>query len=314
MRRLAVVIAAVWVGAPAAALDLALPASAQMTFEATDPAGTYFLPIAPYADDELPTLELNGRVVQQAWRLPEQAITTQQIMTPLRDQIAAAGYDTLLDCHARECGGFDFRFATQVLPAPDMIVDLLDYRFISAGKPDGGAVSYLSVLVSRANTSGYVQIVQVLPQGASAARVTFGPAVVRPLVLPEGQPLLEALNDQGHAILADLEFGSGSASLGDGPFASLEALAAYLKGDSARRVALVGHTDAVGGLDPNLDLSRRRAASVLERLVTNHGVPRAQLESSGVAYLSPVAPNNTPQGRDANRRVEVVLLSSENAN
>ena len=92
---------------------------------------------------------------------------------------------------------------------------------------------------------------------------------------------------------------------------SLQALAAFLRADPARRVTLVGHTDTVGALDRNIALSKRRAASVLERLVSAHGVPRAQIAAEGMGYLAPIASNLTPEGREANRRVEVVLLNTE---
>ena len=50
---------------------------------------------------------------------------------------------------------------------------------------------------------------------------------------------------------------------------------------------------------------------MLERLVSAHGVPRAQLDAEGMGYLSPIAPNLDAAGREANRRVEAVLLNSE---
>jgi len=81
--------------------------------------------------------------------------------------------------------------------------------------------------------------------------------------------------------------------------------------DESRRVALVGHTDAKGGLETNVALSQRRAASVLERLAGRYKVPRVQMESNGMGYLSPVANNTTREGRDANRRVEAVLLNTK---
>ena len=73
---------------------------------------------------------------------------------------------------------------------------------------------------------------------------------------------------------------------------------------------MVGHTDAEGTLSGNLELSKKRAASVLERLVSAYRVPRAQLEAAGVGYLVPRASNLTEGGRDQNRRVEVVLTST----
>ena len=291
------------------ALDLDLPGAAKMTREKLDKAGTYRLPIGPYAEDQLPTLEVEGRVTQQAWRLEAQGMTTLQIIAPLRDSLKNQGYDILLDCSGVECGGFDFRFNTSVLPAPDMFVDLFDYRFLSARKAkDGVKPDYLSLLVSRSGATGYVQLLHVQPNGGASLSVT--PSTPLPRTTSD-TPLAQSLVSQGHVSLADLDFNTGSSDLGPGPFDSLQALAAFLRADPARRVTLVGHTDTVGALDRNIALSKRRAASVLERLVSAHGVPRAQIAAEGMGYLAPIASNLTPEGREANRRVEVVLLNTE---
>lgn len=291
------------------ALDLNLPGAASMTREKVDEAGTYRLPIGPYANDSLPTLEVEGRITQQAWRLEAQGMTTLQIITPLRDTIRNQGYEILLDCSGAECGGFDFRFNTRVLPAPDMFVDLFDYRFLSARKDrDEAKPDYLSLMISRSGATGYVQLLHVQPNGGAALSVGTNTDV--PRARPD-TPLAQTLEAQGHVALPDLDFSTGSSDLGPGPFASLQALAAFLNTDPARRVTLVGHTDTVGALDQNIALSKRRAASVLERLVSAHGVARAQLAAEGMGYLAPIASNLTPEGREANRRVEAVLLNTE---
>ena len=51
--------------------------------------------------------------------------------------------------------------------------------------------------------------------------------------------------------------------------------------------------------------------TLLDRLVEGHGVPRAQLEADGVGYLAPIASNLSEAGRQANRRVEAVLLTTQ---
>ena len=111
--------------------------------------------------------------------------------------------------------------------------------------------------------------------------------------------------------MSDLRFETGSSALGDGEYESLAALADYLKSDGTKRVALVGHTDAEGSLAANIAVSKRRATSVLERLVTSYGVAAAQLEAEGMGYLAPIASNQTDQGRTVNRRVEAILVSTE---
>jgi len=49
----------------------------------------------------------------------------------------------------------------------------------------------------------------------------------------------------------------------------------------------------------------------LERLVTDYGTARNQLDAQGMGYLSPIANNATEDGRDANRRVEVIITSTQ---
>ena len=315
-------------GREAVALELTLPGSATMTREVLRDPDSYHVPVAPFTNGALPAQEVEGRILQQAWRLDKTTLTTLQMLRPLREQLGNGGFDVILDCAGQECGGFDFRFSTRIMPAPDMYVDLFDYRFLSAirGGDDqgrGAEAEYVTVVVSRSGNTGYLQITHTTPPGGdsdtlSVATERYGAAALPTIAEPNSPPpdllpedLVAALIAQGHVVLGDLDFATGSAALGDGSFASLDRLAQFLTADPSRRVALVGHTDAVGGLDPNVALSRRRAESVLDRLVQAHGVSPTQLEAGGMGYLSPIASNLTPEGREANRRVEAVLLNTE---
>lgn len=297
--------------AGAQALDLALPGNAALAREVTQEADTVTVPTGPFAQGVLPRRELAGHIVQRAWHLPASGLTTMQVLAPARTALENSGWEVLFSCADRDCGGFDFRFGMPVMPAPDMFVDLFDYRFLAARKVDGENADYVSCLVSVSGGKGYVQLVAVgidaLPQ-IESARGTSVPETV-PAVSAAPRGLVETLVGEGHVVLGDLDFGSGSATLSAGPYDSLAALAGFLKADGERRIALVGHTDAVGGLDANLSLSRERAESVRDRLAERHGAPRAQMEAAGVGYLAPIAPNTTAEGRAANRRVEAVLLS-----
>jgi outer membrane protein OmpA-like peptidoglycan-associated protein len=73
------------------------------------------------------------------------------------------------------------------------------------------------------------------------------------------------------------------------------------------KVAVVGHTDSTGDFNYNLKLSERRARTIVEALVRD-GVAANRLAAVGVGPLSPAAPNDTPEGRAQNRRVELVLI------
>ncbi|MDQ2095781.1 OmpA family protein [Rhodobacteraceae bacterium 10Alg 79] len=302
------------------ALDLTLPSNARQTASQTTAPDSARLPVAPFANGELPALTVEGRVSRTAWRIDAQGLTTLQLMAPLRAQLEKAGYEVLLDCASARCGGFDFRFGLRVIPEPDMHVDLFDYRYLLATHEGEGGESYAAILTSRSARAGYVQITLVTPAGAPAPGVGTGGQTARPTIVtpvrPDGAtgsalPLVQALTTEGHAVLSDLDFKTGSSNLGDAQFASLATLAAWLKADPTRRIALVGHTDATGSLEGNIALSKRRAGSVRDRLAEAYGVPRAQMQAEGMGYLAPITTNLTAEGREKNRRVEAILLNTQ---
>jgi OOP family OmpA-OmpF porin len=234
-------------------------------------------------------------------------------MRPLRQQLTDAGFEIVLDCAARECGGFDFRFATETLPGPNMYVNIRAFHVVTALRrgADKTPVQAISILASTAATSAYVQIIQAGPEGDAPVVTEPTTDDVIPATLPDASALGARLIAQGHVVLEALDFGTGTSDLGPGPYAPLAELAAMLNADRSLRVALVGHTDAVGALAGNIALSRRRAQSVRQRLIDAYAVDPSRLEAEGMGYLSPVASNLTDAGREQNRRVEVVVLSAD---
>jgi len=296
------------------ALDLALPANAVPTADQAQNPDSHVLPLGPYAAGAVPGLPLEGRVQLRAWRLEGRGLTTLQLLQPLREQFLQAGAKVLFECEAAQCGGFDFRFDILVLPAPAMRVGLGDYRFLALQLD---ADTHASLLVSRFGNAGFIQLVTVASNAETVPPVqahASAPALVAPAP-PSAQKALQGLGAQllaqGHAIMADLEFTSGAAELGAGPFQSLALLAQFLNAHPKSRVALVGHTDAVGALEGNITLSRRRAAQVVARLVADYGIDKDRLQAEGMGFLAPIASNRTDEGRLANRRVEVILLDTD---
>lgn|GEM_PF-4771760 len=78
-------------------------------------------------------------------------------------------------------------------------------------------------------------------------------------------------------------------------------------------LTVLGHTDAVGTDAYNIDLSRRRAQAVIEAL-TARGVPAKQLTEVAIGKRQPLAPNDNPEGRALNRRVEFLISPATSAN
>ena len=89
---------------------------------------------------------------------------------------------------------------------------------------------------------------------------------------------------------------------------TLKDIAAVLNEVPDVKVQIVGHTDADVDDAKNLDLSKRRAASVKAELAKNFGVNADRLVTDGMGETKPVAPNDTPVNKALNRRVEFVKL------
>lgn len=287
------VVLILWGGA-AAALTLDLPESAEATERMVE-TRRISLPDGPWGDGRQPARAAEGRITRAAWRVPGQTAPN-ELLAPLREQLRSAGFETIYDCANSECGGYDFRFALDLLPAPAMFVDLGAFRYLLAKGPEDALVS---ILASRGQGAGYVHVTEV--------------GVAEPVVTTTADappaPIWEALRTEGQVVLDDLVFATGAVTLDGGPFGSLDALAKGLAADPGARIALVGHTDTEGGLEANLTLSERRAQAVRQALIEDHGVAPARVEARGVAYLAPRASNDSPEGRAANRRVEAVLTN-----
>jgi OmpA-OmpF porin, OOP family len=110
----------------------------------------------------------------------------------------------------------------------------------------------------------------------------------------------------GHAAVYGIFFDTGKAEVKPESKPALEEIAKLLAQNPAFKLKVVGHTDMVGSLDANLKLSQARAEAVVQALVALHGVAPARLKGYGVGPLSPVASNDTDEGRAKNRRVELV--------
>jgi outer membrane protein OmpA-like peptidoglycan-associated protein len=112
-------------------------------------------------------------------------------------------------------------------------------------------------------------------------------------------------------ILERVEFENNSAKIRPESDRILNAVLALLNEHSElTKLGVEGHTDNRGGAAHNLDLSRRRAASVMKWLI-DHGVAKSRLSSQGLGMTRPIDSNDTDAGRQNNRRVEFHILEKD---
>jgi OmpA-OmpF porin, OOP family len=110
----------------------------------------------------------------------------------------------------------------------------------------------------------------------------------------------------GHAAVYGINFDTGKSTIKPESAQSIGEIAKLLKADPSLKIYVVGHTDNVGDVDGNIKLSQDRAEAVLQALVRDQGIAAARLRAYGCGQFSPVASNDTEEGRAKNRRVELV--------
>jgi outer membrane protein OmpA-like peptidoglycan-associated protein len=119
-------------------------------------------------------------------------------------------------------------------------------------------------------------------------------------------PQYERVKDRIYT-LQDVYFNTDKATLRESSYDALNDLLSAMQTNKAMRVEIAGHTDDRASAEYNKDLSQRRAESVKAYLVEN-GIAKDRIRAKGYGESEPVASNETEEGRQQNRRVEVRVL------
>lgn len=131
--------------------------------------------------------------------------------------------------------------------------------------------------------------------------------------LPE-EATVETINN-GEALRVTFDsgilFATNSSTLGDASKSALRKLAESLEKNPGTDIKIVGHTDNTGSVDYNQTLSEKRAKSVYDYMMVDQGVSSKRMEYEGKGVHEPVADNSTEEGRALNRRVEILILPSD---
>jgi OOP family OmpA-OmpF porin len=239
--------------------------------------------------------DFRGRTKTKVFQIDGTSLTLDQMLQPIITHLNDKQFSIELYCNTNVCGGFNFRKKLTVSNPPFMLVNVANYSVITAVKNS----SAISLVVSKLGNTIYLQILSI---GTTD----------NDLILQDQEPLKDnyssKLKEDGAIVLDDLIYRSGSADLGPGPFASLSALANFLKVTPSSSIILVGHSDAIGELRKNIELSRNRAQAVVDRLIKDYGIDQSRISAQGIGFLSPKTNNSTEKSRKKNRRVEAILI------
>lgn len=125
----------------------------------------------------------------------------------------------------------------------------------------------------------------------------------------EGAPdTRNKLITEGKLVTRGILFDSGSDRIKAESYGTLKDIATVLSENATVKVRIIGHTDSDGDDAANLELSKRRAAAVKEALSKEFNISAERMETDGKGEAQPAGPNDTPQAKANNRRVEFVKL------
>jgi outer membrane protein OmpA-like peptidoglycan-associated protein len=123
----------------------------------------------------------------------------------------------------------------------------------------------------------------------------------REIIKPVPLPIVKA---DSIIVLNDVLFETNSYKLNKELLSKLDSISAYLRKQPQAELIVSGHTDNVGKESYNLNLSSQRAEAVAEYFL-DKGIAPEQVTFAGFGSAQPIAPNDTPDGRRKNRRVEI---------
>ena len=284
---------------------LTIPYKADLSYEKLSKNDIFY--VITGKNDLLPEKDKphSSMMLQQVWKIKNFSRTTDEIQKEIKNSLALKEYKIIFECDFKSCGGFKFRFNSNILNMPEMFVNLGNYKFLTAKAINYEKSRFISYIISVGKNTGYIQINQ------------FGDEIEKNIKKEQSKTFLKSLSanfndNRGSIILEGLKFKPGSADILESDLRILSDLANFLILNKKEKIILVGHTDASGPIKGNIKLSKDRAESVQKLFVKKFNVSPNQITINGVGFLSPIASNNTEAGREQNRRVEVIIVPRSN--
>jgi outer membrane protein OmpA-like peptidoglycan-associated protein len=247
-----------------------------------------------------------------------------EVVRNYQQDIQSKGGRVLFECKAQECGGDASRGSeggggsmslAMYLYPEDRIKDrpfsnancavasrIADQRYLVAEIPSSAA--HVSVLAYSLKAGTYCEALN--GRTIAVVDVVEGKAREQKIVFVKADDMAQQISKVGSVALYGIYFDVNKAEIKQESEPTLEQIARLLRSSSGLKLLVVGHTDSQGSFPTNMELSQRRASSVVEALVSRFRVDRNRLSPVGVSSASPVASNKTEEGRALNRRVQLV--------
>jgi flagellar motor protein MotB len=253
---------------------------------------------------------LEGKVTRILYASPE-GRSSLEVLRNYQQSLNTAGFETLFSCAQNQCGErlnltlypLDRRLKNRGQISEYALEFPKDQRYLAAkwSRPEG--TIYVSIFVG---VCGINNFRETFNHPITLLEVIETKAMETGLVTVTAEAMAKEIENNGHVSIYGIHFDTDKSEIKPTSEPALREIGILLRQNPQLKVYLVGHTDNMGGLNYNLDLSQRRAEAAVTVLIKGHGADPKQMVAKGIGPLAPVAPNHTAEGRAKNRRVELV--------
>ncbi len=255
------------------------------------------VPNAEYQKEQFTkSLHLEGEVTRIVYSIPN-GRSSLEVMRNYEQDLKRRGFTTLYAVTGGEAErifsisrqfdrahGSDHRFSVWKLARMEGNAYVILYALSSIGDP------YWSF--ERGQTQLHVQVIVDKPMEGNR--------------LVGADEMADQIATGGRVALYGIYFDTNKTDIKPESEPTLQEIAKLLTTQPSLKLLVVGHTDNVGTLAANMDLSQRRAQAVVNALLSKKTVGKDRLMPFGVSFAAPMASNQTEEGRAKNRRVELV--------
>jgi outer membrane protein OmpA-like peptidoglycan-associated protein len=233
-------------------------------------------------DGSVKTVMLEGKITKIDYRDPDDRSSLERFRN-YEQALKKAGFEIKFICNKEECG-------------PEIGIETIGYyppeRYLTAFQKRKEGNVWIGVFV-KAGPWTQIRVVEEKPMETGMVKVT-------------ANVLEENIIKDGHMAVYGIYFDTGKSDIKPESDETIKEIAALLKTNASMQVYIVGHTDNVGKLKDNMELSQKRAEAVVNELITKYKIPSTNLQAEGVGPLAPLATNDTKEGKELNRRVDIV--------
>ncbi|MGM0599201.1 MAG: OmpA family protein [Candidatus Rifleibacteriota bacterium] len=257
-------------------------------------------------DDELQEFVPEGEVTRILYFYPE-GLSVLQIQRNFQMALKKAGFEIVYECfggmdeipneiywdrenikgdHSKDVGmGKDQSYFFARFPQEDGDVYVSAHTWISSWADfDNQAVTALQILEEKPMTTGKVN------------------------VEIDEEKMEKDIDEKGSVSIYGIHFDTNKATIKQKSESVLKKIANLLERKPELRLGVVGHTDATGNEQHNMELSKQRAQAVVKFLTSEYGISKDRLKPRGLGPWAPVASNEVEDGRARNRRVELIKI------